>query len=397
MSENKKPSGLKFSPWWISGGVILIFVILNILGGSSLQDPSVISTSKLDALIDSGQIEKIVTENRELLEGIYVYDTYKMRISELTKLSSILLKNVELTVDLNNDVYTDVKKFYYDCFLKMIVKIVKEKLTQKKRLYNDYMNKLTGIDVEIIKNRNTAVCRINREITDTVVSVTSLITEKRIFKENDRTENIPNVKLEKFIKKTDDVDSKKENKFYNISNFFGNNINVMLGDRILPDEFKPLRSLQIETVLNKVVNYKNLFSQENVYRMVTEYISSDGCEISSPVNAVNILKYYHPVNFFKDIFFGDIVCLEFAYLIEENYLILEPVFLEETAADLRICIAGDSNNIKFMNLVTNTSGIEISKLTKIIKECKTILKNYLRTVVSNMNKNKNNLCYSIRF
>ncbi|GAB3722075.1 ATP-dependent zinc metalloprotease FtsH [Flavobacterium koreense] len=91
MSENKKPSGLKFSPWWISGGVILIFVILNILGGSSLQDPSVISTSKLDALIDSGQIEKIVTYNNKSAEIFLTKEALKLK--ENKKIANDLFGN----------------------------------------------------------------------------------------------------------------------------------------------------------------------------------------------------------------------------------------------------------------------------------------------------------------
>ena len=31
MADNKKPSGLKFSPWWISGAIIFMFVLLNII------------------------------------------------------------------------------------------------------------------------------------------------------------------------------------------------------------------------------------------------------------------------------------------------------------------------------------------------------------------------------
>jgi hypothetical protein len=31
----------KISPWWISGIIIAMFIILNIAGGSSIQDPSI--------------------------------------------------------------------------------------------------------------------------------------------------------------------------------------------------------------------------------------------------------------------------------------------------------------------------------------------------------------------
>jgi cell division protease FtsH len=82
MSENKKPSGLKFSPWWISGGVILIFVILNILGGSSMQDPSKISSSKFDELLNSGQIEKVIIFNKNQAEAYLTAAALKAKANE---------------------------------------------------------------------------------------------------------------------------------------------------------------------------------------------------------------------------------------------------------------------------------------------------------------------------
>jgi cell division protease FtsH len=82
MSENKKPSGLKFSPWWISGGVILIFVVLNILGGSSLQDPSKISSSKFDELLNSGQIEKVIIYNKNQAEAYLTANALKAKANE---------------------------------------------------------------------------------------------------------------------------------------------------------------------------------------------------------------------------------------------------------------------------------------------------------------------------
>ena len=79
MSENKKPSGLKFSPWWISGAIIFMFILLNIFNSSSLQDPSIISTSKLDALIDGGQVEKIITYNNKTAEIFLTKEALKLK------------------------------------------------------------------------------------------------------------------------------------------------------------------------------------------------------------------------------------------------------------------------------------------------------------------------------
>ncbi|WP_396168068.1 ATP-dependent zinc metalloprotease FtsH [Flavobacterium sp.] len=69
MSDNKKPSGLKFSPWWISGAIIFMFILLNIFGSTNLQDPTKISSSKFDELLNSGQIEKVIVFNKVQAEA----------------------------------------------------------------------------------------------------------------------------------------------------------------------------------------------------------------------------------------------------------------------------------------------------------------------------------------
>ncbi len=69
MSDNKKPSGLKFSPWWISGAIIFMFILLNIFNSNSFQDPTKISSSKFDELLNSGQIEKVIVFNKVQAEA----------------------------------------------------------------------------------------------------------------------------------------------------------------------------------------------------------------------------------------------------------------------------------------------------------------------------------------
>ncbi|HPG31448.1 MAG TPA: hypothetical protein PLQ81_11735, partial [bacterium] len=172
-------------------------------------------------------IENIILANKELIEGIYVYDSYKTRIEELTKLSSILLKNAELSTDINIKNFDEFKNYYFYSFYRILLNIVKENLNQKKRLYDDYANKITDIEIEITKNKNTSVCRINRKVTDAIVSVTSLRQKEENSEEGQQVKRTKN-KIEKFVKINDDVDFRSESKFYNISNFFGNNINVLL-------------------------------------------------------------------------------------------------------------------------------------------------------------------------
>lgn len=79
MSENKKPNGFKFSPWWITGGIILMFIVLNLMNGSSIQDPKIISTSKLDALIDNGSIEKVIVYNNKYADIFLTKEALKSK------------------------------------------------------------------------------------------------------------------------------------------------------------------------------------------------------------------------------------------------------------------------------------------------------------------------------
>jgi len=77
MSENKKPSGLKFSPWWISGGIILMFILLNMFNSGSIQDPAKISSSKFDELLNKGQVEKVIVFNKVQAEAYLTKEALK--------------------------------------------------------------------------------------------------------------------------------------------------------------------------------------------------------------------------------------------------------------------------------------------------------------------------------
>ncbi len=79
MSDNKKPSGLKFSPWWISGAIIFMFILLNIFNSSSFQDPTKISSSKFDELLNSGQIEKVIVFNKVQAEAYLTAAALKVK------------------------------------------------------------------------------------------------------------------------------------------------------------------------------------------------------------------------------------------------------------------------------------------------------------------------------
>ncbi|RXR21530.1 ATP-dependent zinc metalloprotease FtsH [Flavobacterium stagni] len=70
MSEDKKPNnGMRFSPWWVTGAVLFLLIALNIMGGTALEDPTSISVSQFDALLNKGEIQKVVVYNKSKAEA----------------------------------------------------------------------------------------------------------------------------------------------------------------------------------------------------------------------------------------------------------------------------------------------------------------------------------------
>ena len=88
MSDNKKPSGFKFSPWWISGAIILMFVVINILNGPNVQDPTKISASKFDELLNNGKIDKVIIYNKTEAEA------YLTKAAQAEKANKKVVKDI---------------------------------------------------------------------------------------------------------------------------------------------------------------------------------------------------------------------------------------------------------------------------------------------------------------
>ncbi|WP_417353231.1 ATP-dependent zinc metalloprotease FtsH [Flavobacterium alkalisoli] len=67
MSKDNKPNKLKVSPWLIYGGIFLMFLAINFsLNGSMLNRSKTISLSKFYEYLDSGQIDKVVSNNSQV-------------------------------------------------------------------------------------------------------------------------------------------------------------------------------------------------------------------------------------------------------------------------------------------------------------------------------------------
>ena len=64
MSENKKNSKFKLSPWAIYGVVIGVFLLINIFSnGMDFGSPKPTTLSKFYQYLDSNQVEKVVFTN----------------------------------------------------------------------------------------------------------------------------------------------------------------------------------------------------------------------------------------------------------------------------------------------------------------------------------------------
>ncbi|WDO11418.1 ATP-dependent zinc metalloprotease FtsH [Flavobacterium sp. WW92] len=68
-NANPNPKKFRLSPWWIYGGLILFFLILNwASGGSKWGETSKASASDFNKLLEKGQIEKVVVYNKNEAE-----------------------------------------------------------------------------------------------------------------------------------------------------------------------------------------------------------------------------------------------------------------------------------------------------------------------------------------
>ncbi|MGV9004555.1 ATP-dependent zinc metalloprotease FtsH [Flavobacterium sp.] len=64
MASEKKSSTFKFSPWWIYGLVIIIFLLLNVFSGSNFQEVGKITSSQFNDMLEKGKIDKVIVFNK---------------------------------------------------------------------------------------------------------------------------------------------------------------------------------------------------------------------------------------------------------------------------------------------------------------------------------------------
>jgi cell division protease FtsH len=67
--NNPTPNKFKVSPWLVYTAILLIFLFISfITGSSSLQEPSQLTSSKFNVFLEKGQIEKVVVYNKTVAE-----------------------------------------------------------------------------------------------------------------------------------------------------------------------------------------------------------------------------------------------------------------------------------------------------------------------------------------
>lgn len=68
-NPNSNPKKFRISPWWIYGGLIVFFIILNwASGGTKLEEGGKISASQFQPLLEKNQVDKVIIYNRSEAE-----------------------------------------------------------------------------------------------------------------------------------------------------------------------------------------------------------------------------------------------------------------------------------------------------------------------------------------
>ena len=92
MANEKKSNNFKFSPWWIYGLLILVFLLLNVFSGSNFQEVGKITSSKFNDLLAKGNVEKVIVYNKTEAE-VYLTEA-SMKEKENKKIATDVLGRV---------------------------------------------------------------------------------------------------------------------------------------------------------------------------------------------------------------------------------------------------------------------------------------------------------------
>ena len=104
--NNPNPNKFKISPWLVYTAILLIFLFISfITGSSSLQEPAQLTSSKFNAYLEKGQIEKVIVYNKT--EAEVFLKTEALKDKEHQKVAKDIFdrpnKGPQYTFEIGND------------------------------------------------------------------------------------------------------------------------------------------------------------------------------------------------------------------------------------------------------------------------------------------------------
>ena len=91
--NSKKP---KFSPYWIYGGILAIFIAMQLFGGSSFKDNNTITPSEFFKYAEAGDVEKVEIINRREAKVYLTKAALEKEIHKKSKPSNLLPTSTKL-------------------------------------------------------------------------------------------------------------------------------------------------------------------------------------------------------------------------------------------------------------------------------------------------------------
>ena len=105
MANDKNSNNFKVSSYWVYAGVIALFIALSYFGGSGFEDATKISYSKFNELLQKGQIEKVISYNKN--EGEVYLTSAALKEKANSKVAKDMLGNANkgphYTFDIGNE------------------------------------------------------------------------------------------------------------------------------------------------------------------------------------------------------------------------------------------------------------------------------------------------------
>ena len=78
-NNNPTPNKFKISPWLVYTAILLIFLFISfVTGGSNMQEPAQLTSSKFNVFLEKGQIEKVIVYNKSEAEVFLKQDALKL-------------------------------------------------------------------------------------------------------------------------------------------------------------------------------------------------------------------------------------------------------------------------------------------------------------------------------